>query len=330
MMKRSDFKILPKDVSVSFFTWRGKRRLNTPCGAFSIALVTQDAIDDEMVKLADQLARYAQSHSEYIREIIYGYYLYFVTEFGPGSVECSDVPANLGLRQIWKYCEPGVVVDRLRIHGLPVPRYLSMISANPQWEPEHNLTLHFSDGAIRTVDDSPFEIVGGILRYKPVETTVEKPPQAAPAEMLSAYANGMGAMAEQLKAMTSGKTEERQRWEKLFPAPPPGTRVETDPSVIYGDWKLDPGETASVLTKLGEKTSVVKARKQWSKYIYRISRNTLTTLAEGDLVDEQSFRECRRRGNRFDFVLHPDSIWEHWFDGKILVDQCGLAYRRAS
>jgi hypothetical protein len=154
-------------------------------------------------------------------------------------------------------------------------------------------------------------------------------PETTPAEKLAAYADEMGRMSEQLEAMLSGKSEERQRWEKLFPAPPSGAKVETDPSVIYCDWKLDPVETASVLTKLGEKTTVAEARKQWGNYLYRISRRSLQTFQGNDLTDEQRFRECRRRGNRFDFVIYADSIWEHWFDGKFLVDQSGLAYRRA-
>ena len=137
-------------------------------------------------------------------------------------------------------------------------------------------------------------------------------------------------MAVQLEAMLSGESEEKQRWEKLFPAPRPGAPVKTDPSILYGDWKLDPVETASVLTKLGEKTSVAKARKEWGNYLYRISRNTLNTFQGDDLIDERQFLECRRRENRFDIVFHADSIYEHWFDGKVLVDQCGLAYRRVS
>ena len=60
--------------------------------------------------------------------------------------------------------------------------------------------------------------------------------------------------------------------------------METDPSVIYGDWKLDPVESASVLTKLGEKTSVAKARKQWGNYWYRISRKILKTFQGADLI----------------------------------------------
>jgi hypothetical protein len=168
------------------------------------------------------------------------------------------------------------------------------------------------------------------LQARPGGATVEEAPQTTLTEKLEAYANEMGTMAEELKAMLAGKSEERRRWEELFPAPPPGVPVETDPSVIYGDWKLDPVETASVLTKLGEKTSVAKARKEWGNYLYRISRKILKTFQGNDLFDEQPFSECRRRGNRFDIVLHTDSIWEHWFDGNVLVDQCGLAYRRAS
>jgi hypothetical protein len=191
------------------------------------------------------------------------------------------------------------------------------------------LSLEFSGGAIVTVNQAPFEIVKGVLREKPGRASAPAAPEPKPEEIARAYIKEMGTMATQLEAMLSGKSESRQRWEKLFPAPPPGAAVETDPSVIYGEWKLDPVETASVLTKLGDKTSVAQARKELGNYLYRISANKLQTFQGKDLFDEQSFVECRRRGNRFDFVIYADSVWEHWFDGKVLVDQAGLAYRRA-
>lgn len=330
-MKVSDFKKLPKgSPTESLVTWAWKRRLETACGRFGVEFHTEDADppDHKMLILAEELARYAQAHSEYIREIIYGHYRYCVTEYGPNFL-WGDMPADLEPEQIWNYCAPLLVVNRHPKTYYEGPPYSCGISVNPDWEPEHNLSLEFSNGAIVSVDDAPFEIVNAILRYKPGEAAAEEVPETTPAEKFAAFANQMGQMSEQLKAMLSGKSEERQRWEELFPAPPPGANVERDPSVIYCDWKLDPVETASVLTKLGEKTSVAKARKQWGNYLYRISRNILKTFAGDDLIDEQRFRECRRRGNRFDFVLHSDSIWEHWFDGKVLVDQSGLAYRRA-
>ena len=185
---------------------------------------------------------------------------------------------------------------------------------------EHGLSIYLSKGRWR------WDVADYFIHY---QAGFQEVPELTPAEMVALRAKEMRKMARKFEALISGPKEEKRRWEKLFPAPPPGAKVETDASVIYCDWKLDPVETASVLTKLGEKTSVAKAREEWGNYVYRISRKTLKTLQGDDLIDEQPFRECRRRRNRFDFVIHADSIWEHWFDGKVLVDQSGLAYRRA-
>jgi hypothetical protein len=282
-----------------------------------------------MFRLADELIQYTQTHSEYIRDIIYGHYRFFVTECGADCLP-SDLPADLEPHQIWKHCAPYLWVSRYADPYRGTPQYRSGITADPEWEPEHNLSMRFSKGAIVAVDDAPFEIVEGILKLKPEEAPVEEPPEVTAEEMIAAQKREIGKMADIIGAMASGtfKSAETQRWEKQFPAPPPGASVETDPSVIYGDWKLDPAETARILTKLEEETTVAQARKRWGKYSYRISRETLECFDDGDLIQETPYRECRRRGNRFDFVIHGESIWEHWFDGKVLVDQTGLAYRR--
>jgi hypothetical protein len=331
-MKISEFKKMPKGAPTeSVVRWAWKPRIKTPSGEFSVDLFTEDnePLDDQMLKLAEDLAGYAQTHSDYIREIIYGNYRFFVTEYGPDSLFC-DMPANLRPEGIWNYCNPTLEVWRQPQAYHVGPPYRCNIGVYPEWEPEHGLSLEFSNGEIVTVNQAAFEIVDGILREKPGEAPVQNEPEPTAKEMALAYAKEMQAMGAELEAMISGKSPERQRWEELFPAPPTGATVETDSSIIYGDWKLDAVETAKVLTKLGEETSVAEARKEWGNYLYRISPQTLETFRGKALFDEQAFVECRRRGNRFDFVLSTDSIWEHWFDGKVLVDQCGLAYRRAA
>ncbi len=185
---------------------------------------------------------------------------------------------------------------------------------------EHGLNIYLHKGRWR------WGVADYFIRY---QAAFEEVPERTPAQLAAAQAQEIREMTPELEAMISGRSEEQRRWEKLFPAPPPGARVETDPCVLYGDWKVDPVETARVLMNLGEKTSVAKARENWGDYLYRISPRRLETFQGDDVMDEQPFRECRRRGNRFDFVLDSGSIWEHWFDGKVLVDQCGLAYRRA-
>src|SRR5262249_49033901 len=113
-MKMSQFKKLPKEVfTESIIRWVWKHRVKTPCGQFGVELSTEedDSIDETMVRLAVELAQYAQMHTEYIREIIYGHYHYYVTECGPDSL-FSDMPADLPPGRIWKYCHPVLHVTR--------------------------------------------------------------------------------------------------------------------------------------------------------------------------------------------------------------------------
>jgi hypothetical protein len=159
---------------------------------------------------------------------------------------------------------------------------------------------------------------------------LEKAPRATPPELVAALEKEMRKMAAECAALISGPQEEKRRWEKLFPAPPPGARVKTDPSILYGDWKLDPAETARVLTKLGEKTSAAQARRNWPNHRCRISKKAVRYFDGDDLFDEQAFRECRRRGNRVSILLDTGSTWDCWCDGELLVDDTGLAWRRAS
>jgi hypothetical protein len=93
-MKRSEFKRQPKGAPTeSLVRWMWKQQIKTPCGKFGVELFTEDddPIDDTMVRLAEELAQYAQAHSEYIREIIYGHYRFYVTEYGADSLFAEDL-----------------------------------------------------------------------------------------------------------------------------------------------------------------------------------------------------------------------------------------------
>ena len=164
-MTASEFKKLPKGSPGEIRRWAWKKRLKAPCGQFGVELFTddEDPLDQRMLKLVEELARYAQAHSEYIREIIYGHYRYYVTEYGPDAL-FSDMPADLEPEQIWKHCEPCLLVSRNPKEGFEGPPFDCEISVGPNWEPEHGLTLEFSEGAIVTVNQGPFKIVNGILR----------------------------------------------------------------------------------------------------------------------------------------------------------------------
>ena len=168
-MSASEFKKLPKGTYAFDNAWSCKHPVKTSIGTFQVHFFMsydKNPPDDEMLRLADELVAYAQTHSRYIRDIIYGSYRFMVTESAPGTEESWGVPANLKPEQIQKYCDPFLIVERDPTDGLqPIP-YECRITVCPQWEPEHNLSLEYRDGAIVTVNQSPFEIVKGILREK--------------------------------------------------------------------------------------------------------------------------------------------------------------------
>ncbi len=165
-MNLSDVTKLPKGTYAFDNAWGSKQPVKTSLGTLQVLFMLNDKRppDGEMLRLADQLVAYAQTNTKFIREIIYGSYRYFVTEYGPDTVENCQVPADLKPEQIRKYCDPELVVERDPTDGLqPIP-YACRITVNPQWEPEHNLSLEFRDGAIVTVNQSPFRLETGILR----------------------------------------------------------------------------------------------------------------------------------------------------------------------
>jgi hypothetical protein len=161
------------------------------------------------------------------------------------------------------------------------------------------------------------------------EPDLEPPPSAPLAETVQARKKEMQQIMAHLRGILAGPTEEKRRWDKLFPAPSPEARVDTDVSMIFGDWKLDHAETAKVLTQLGEKKSAAQAKKDWPNPLLRISRKALN-CSEGDILyDERTLRKCQRRGTRFTFFLLDGSALDFWCDGELLVDDAGRAWRRA-
>ncbi len=83
-----------------------------------------------------------------------------------------------------------------------------------------------------------------------------------------------------------------------------------------------------MLTKLGEKTSAAQAKKNWPNRWLRVSKRVLSYFEGEDLFDEVPLRKCHRRGTRFSLLLYG-SAWDFWCDGTLLVDDTGLAWRRA-
>lgn len=161
-MNHSDFKKLPKNT-YAYDVWRRLEPLETSLGNFHVELHAPDdknPPDDEMLRLADELTAYVESHSDYIWDIIFGAYRHCATTADSDWLECCDVPEDLTRDQVREYCEPAICITR-QSHNEP---YCSDISVFPQWDEEHGLTLKFRDGAIATANDAPFKLVDGILK----------------------------------------------------------------------------------------------------------------------------------------------------------------------
>jgi hypothetical protein len=98
-------------------------------------------------------------------------------------------------------------------------------------------------------------------------------------------------MAGTLSSMMSHLNERDKKFEELFPAS--GPSVKSNPQFLYGDWLFDSRKAAEVLQKLG---------------------------CDQDEIDS----DLEHHGTRSGSILKS----EHWCDGKFIVKQTGLAYRR--
>src|SRR5262249_32101223 len=110
----SGFNKVPKGTYGFNNAWHFRHPIKTRVGKFGLSLFMShdpDPPDDEMVRLAGELVRYAQAGSEHIRDIIYGHYRYYVSDYGPDALP-SAMPADLKPPQIWKYCRPYLFVAR--------------------------------------------------------------------------------------------------------------------------------------------------------------------------------------------------------------------------
>lgn len=162
-MNISQFQKQPREP-YTLDRWFWNQKVQTPLGEFMVEFQMgtgdTDPPDDEMLKRASELVRYAETHGDYILDIVFGYYL-LASE--SDWLEMSGVPRGLN-RQ--------TVISQVRDEGaLVVSRwaqqenlYESAIYIVPLWDEEHALTLEFQSGQIVSANDSSFKIEDGVLR----------------------------------------------------------------------------------------------------------------------------------------------------------------------
>jgi len=164
-MTAADFQKQPRGA-YSFDYWVCGRRVVTPLGLFTVEfqLVGDDDTnppDEAMLRRASELVRYAESHGDYLLDIVFGYYL-FAAESGDW-LEMSGVPGGFTRETVASQVREDrtLVVSRHLDWDEP---YDSSIHVVPLWDEEHALTLEFRDGDIVAANDSPFKIESGVLR----------------------------------------------------------------------------------------------------------------------------------------------------------------------
>lgn len=164
-MRVTDFRKQPRG-GYAFDYWVWNRQVATPLGSFAVEFQMlgdgdSNPPDEEMIKRASELVKYAGEHGDYILDIVFGYYLYSAERHG--WLEMFDIPRDLSRDKISVYVREDrtLVVSRHLDWDEP---YDSSIHVVPLWDEEHALTLTFRDGAIVEVNDSAFMLAAGALR----------------------------------------------------------------------------------------------------------------------------------------------------------------------
>jgi hypothetical protein len=145
--------------------WVWHRRVPTPLGDFSVELQMlgdddTNPPDEEMLRRASELVRYAETHGDYILDIVFGYYrLAGESDW----LDMAGVPRGLTRETVSSQVrdERTLVVSRHLDWAEP---YDSAIHVVPLWDEEHALTLEWRDGQIVSANDEPFRLEDGVFR----------------------------------------------------------------------------------------------------------------------------------------------------------------------
>lgn len=143
-MKLEDFEKESRDE------WKSKEPVTTVVGDLFVELSINDRAgppDEAMLKLADELVRFVQTHGDLLLSSIYGHYC---NAEESGHLDFWDVPKGLSREQ---------VLSEVEHINLSVSRdkdaqraYASYIYVIPNWEQEHALYLRCADGQLTQFD----------------------------------------------------------------------------------------------------------------------------------------------------------------------------------
>jgi hypothetical protein len=145
----SDFVHQPRGSS-RFYRWIATAPVRTSFGDFSIEAVMPmgdtKPPDARMLKDANFLADFVQTHSDAVLELIFQHYQGWCSR-DPGWLDACDVPAGLRRHELKPFLIGlSITVDR----EMPEPEIL----ITPQWDEEHAIYLAVKRGQIQFRDDS--------------------------------------------------------------------------------------------------------------------------------------------------------------------------------
>lgn len=152
-MNVDSFKRQPRGPQ-HFDLWLRDEPVSTTMGELPLEILT--AIDatpsQEALSAAMNLEAFAKTRGHYVLDLIHGHYRRAETK---DWLTFWDVP--LGLARL-------DILTHLSSIRLMVDEDLSTsVLVNPEWDPEHKLSLTVEGSVVVEVNDEPFELVDGIL-----------------------------------------------------------------------------------------------------------------------------------------------------------------------
>jgi hypothetical protein len=162
-MTLADFQKQPRGP-YAFDYWVCDKRVETPLGLFTIefqmGIADTNPPDEEMLRRASELVRYAETRGDYILDIVFGYYR-LASE--SDWLDMAGVPRGLTRLTVSSQVRDDCTLVVSRHLDWDEP-YDSAIHVVPLWDEEHALTLGLRDGQIVSANDSPFRIEDGVFR----------------------------------------------------------------------------------------------------------------------------------------------------------------------
>jgi hypothetical protein len=153
MQSLSDFEKQPRGARLVDI-WSTRKPLHTELGSVPVDLCCElNAVPStQMIGRASELAAYVQAESSYLLDLIYSHYRFAQSN---GWLDFCRVPEGLERHEVLQQ------VEEVRLSVFQ--DLFSSVHVDPRWDPEHKLTLDYSDSGIRRIDGQQFKLQDGHL-----------------------------------------------------------------------------------------------------------------------------------------------------------------------